>query len=301
MKKNKRTTLFSFAPAALLAAVLPAGAEAAIVILSIAVAVMACAIAYLALQNKKLRAENEQSKQAAYITGDSSRDALERQKFIAPCADAHSDVFLSEETAEKDALTAHEKINQNAAVLNAADINAYTSNARTTTAEAENGTLRNTVEDCTGNKADSTNETEDADLKDEAAAVCCDFKRTTFNERLDEAPEESKALYERFRRHALSIGCVKGNVSKQYENFNLLHQPMAKINIHGKTLTIYLAATERMLEDSNYKREYVGDVKKHERTPYCFKIRGERSLNNVLRIMDKIAEDLSQNRNCERK
>ncbi len=111
-------------------------------------------------------------------------------------------------------------------------------------------------------------------------------QRQSFRARMIQACEESKAYYSELKNYLLSFDGVVASDSWNYESFGLARRQLAKINITGKTLILYLALAPDSLEGSKYKFDNVGDRKRYEKTPVKLKIRSARSFKWAKELID---------------
>lgn len=114
--------------------------------------------------------------------------------------------------------------------------------------------------------------------------------RQSFRARMIQACEESKAYYSELKNYLLSFEGVSAVDSQNYESFGAARRQLAKINITGKTLVLYLALDPATLEGSKYKFDDVGDRKRFEKTPVKLKIRSARSFKWAKELIDATME-----------
>lgn len=114
--------------------------------------------------------------------------------------------------------------------------------------------------------------------------------RQSFRARMIQACEESKAYYSELKNYLLSFEGVSAVDSQNYESFGAARRQLAKINITGKTLVLYLALDPTTLEGSKYKFDDVGDRKRFEKTPVKLKIRSARSFKWAKELIDATME-----------
>lgn len=114
--------------------------------------------------------------------------------------------------------------------------------------------------------------------------------RQSFRARMIQACEESKAYYSELKNYLLSFEGVSAADSQNYESFGAARRQLAKINITGKTIVLYLALDPATLEGSKYKFDNVGDRKRFEKTPVKLKIRSARSFKWAKELIDATME-----------
>ncbi len=74
--------------------------------------------------------------------------------------------------------------------------------------------------------------------------------------------------------------------------FYVGNKPLARLGMSGKTLCIYLPIDEDET-GKKYKAKDVSDKKKYQKVPSLYKIKSKGALNNVLRMIEKVASLLS--------
>ncbi len=110
--------------------------------------------------------------------------------------------------------------------------------------------------------------------------------RQSFRARMMSASEESKGYYNDLKNYILSFEDVSCSDSQNYESFSGGRRPLAKMNISGKTMILYLALDPVALEGSKYKFENVGDRRRFEKTPVKVKVRSARSFKWAKELID---------------
>lgn len=110
--------------------------------------------------------------------------------------------------------------------------------------------------------------------------------RQSFRARMVQADDESKKIYSDMKNYLMSFDGVSASDSQNYESFAAARRPLAKINITGKTLVVYLALDPAKLEGSKYKYDNVGDRKRFEKTPVKIKVRSARSFKWAQELVD---------------
>ena len=115
--------------------------------------------------------------------------------------------------------------------------------------------------------------------------------RHSFRSRMIQADEESKAYYADIKNYLVSFEKIGAADSQNYESFSLGRQQIAKLNLSGKTLVLYLALDPQKLDGSKYKFENVGDRKRFEKTPLKIKIRSARSQKWAKELIDMVMQE----------
>ncbi len=112
--------------------------------------------------------------------------------------------------------------------------------------------------------------------------------RLSFRARMIMADAETKIQYSDLKNYILSHQGVEAADSQNYESYTAARRQLAKINLTGKTLVLYLALDPATLQDSKYKYDNVGDRKRFEKTPVKIKIRSARSFKWALELVDMV-------------
>ncbi|MBO5051670.1 MAG: uL15 family ribosomal protein, partial [Clostridia bacterium] len=110
--------------------------------------------------------------------------------------------------------------------------------------------------------------------------------RQSFRARMICACDESKDYYNDLKNYLLSYEGVSAADSLNYESFSGGRRQLAKLNITGKTVILFLALDPAKLEGSKYKYDNVGDRKRYEKTPVKVKVRSERSFKWAKELID---------------
>ena len=110
--------------------------------------------------------------------------------------------------------------------------------------------------------------------------------RKSFRARIIQADEETKTYYSDLKNYLLSFEGITASDSFNYESFGFGRKQVAKINISGKTVLLFLAINPAELEGTKYKYDFVGDKARFEKTPIRTKIRTPRSLKWAKELID---------------
>ncbi len=106
----------------------------------------------------------------------------------------------------------------------------------------------------------------------------------SFRARIIQADDEMKAWYSRLKNCLLSYEKVSCRMSWKHESFSYRRNPVAKLMIKGKTLTLYLALDPAAYDDTKYKLEDVSQIAQFSDTPALYRIKSEKRV--------RYAEDL---------
>lgn len=114
-------------------------------------------------------------------------------------------------------------------------------------------------------------------------------KSKTFEDRLNEADEQTKANYEEIKAELLSFKKVKQRISRKCDSYRLGRDLLAKIIIRGKSVRVFFALDPKAYEETVYHHKDMGAKKAYEEVPMAVRIRSPRSLKKAKRLVDEIA------------
>lgn len=101
-----------------------------------------------------------------------------------------------------------------------------------------------------------------------------------------------KAYYNVLKNTLLSYKGVKSRLSWCYDSYNKGRNPIAKINVRGNGLIVYLALDPHRYEGTKYRFRDVSFKKKYEDVPMQIKIRSKRGLRYAVELVADIMADL---------
>lgn len=104
--------------------------------------------------------------------------------------------------------------------------------------------------------------------------------------------ENAQQYYNEIKNSLLSYADVTSRISQQFETFRHGKQCVARINIAGKTLVLYLALTTAQFADGKYRVEDVSDKKSYADTPLKVRITSNRQLKYALELIELNAAQL---------
>ncbi|MBR5145159.1 MAG: uL15 family ribosomal protein [Clostridia bacterium] len=113
----------------------------------------------------------------------------------------------------------------------------------------------------------------------------------TFMARLIQAPDEIKGFYSDLKNQLLSYNKVSSRVSSSYDSINLGRKGIAKFNVRGKTLYLYLALDPTQFDGTKYN-VIASTSKKYEAVPCLYKIKSERKFKWAKQLVDILAQQL---------
>lgn len=113
--------------------------------------------------------------------------------------------------------------------------------------------------------------------------------RKSFTAKLIQTPDETKNYYGELKNAILSYKKVTSSISWSYESINSGRTKLAKFNIRGKTLYLYLAINPDEYLGTKYKVERT-ESKKYADTPCLYKIKNDRRAKYALDLLATLAE-----------
>lgn len=130
-------------------------------------------------------------------------------------------------------------------------------------------------------------------LVDAETGLVVRLKRS-FTAKLRQSEEDVKAYYSDVKNSLVSYKRINSNVSWHGDRFNLGRDTIAKINICGKTLCVYLALdpNDPELKSTVYHQKDVGNQKAYESTPFMVKVKSEAGAKKAVRLVAILADKL---------
>jgi len=113
----------------------------------------------------------------------------------------------------------------------------------------------------------------------------------SFMARLIQAPDEIKGFYSDLKNQLLSYNKVSSRVSTSFDSINLGRKGIAKFNVRGKTLYLYLALDPAQFDGTKYN-VIASQSKKYEAVPCLYKIKSERKFKWAKQLVDILAQQL---------
>ncbi len=130
------------------------------------------------------------------------------------------------------------------------------------------------------------------ELIDAETGLVIRLKRS-FTAKMKQSEDGVKDAYSRIKNALKSYKKVNSNVSWHGDRFNFGRETIARINIVGKTLGLYLAldpANEEEFKPSVYHQKDVTGQKAYEGTPFMVKVRSEGAVKKAIRLISALAE-----------
>lgn len=116
--------------------------------------------------------------------------------------------------------------------------------------------------------------------------------RRSFMSRLIQSREKLQDYYTGLKNVLLSFEGVKSRVSWNYDSFNRGRKQLAKMNIRGKSLMLYLALDPKEFTDSKYFFTDVSDKLKFSKVPMRIKIRSGRGFKYGVELIEQMMAQL---------
>lgn len=116
--------------------------------------------------------------------------------------------------------------------------------------------------------------------------------RRSFKSRLIQ-DEKMQDFYTDLKNAFAELTGVKARLSRHCENFRFHSDRIAKLNVGGKTLTLYLALDPAAYEDSKYRYEDVSDTKTYTETPMKIRITSKRMVKYAKELLLDLAAKFS--------
>lgn len=116
--------------------------------------------------------------------------------------------------------------------------------------------------------------------------------RRSFKARLIQN-ERAQDYYTELKNALAELSGVKSRLCQSAENFRIGRKRVARINIGGKTLVMYLALDPRDYEESKYRFTDVSDRKTYAETPMKLRITSARALKHAKELIEELAEKYS--------
>ena len=142
--------------------------------------------------------------------------------------------------------------------------------------------------------ADATEETVEEEPQpefvDADAGLVVRMKRS-FTAKMKQSDDSIKGYYSAIKNAFGSYKKLNSTVSWHGDRFNYGRETVAKMNIVGKTLNLYLALdpNDPEFKTTVYHQKDASGQKAYESTPFLVKIRSEMALKKALRLVDAVA------------
>ena len=118
--------------------------------------------------------------------------------------------------------------------------------------------------------------------------------KKSFTAKMKQSGDEVKVYYSRIKNALLLYKRVNSNVSWHGDRYNFGRDTIAKMNICGKTLCLYLALDpeDPEFKTTVYHQKNVGEQRAYESTPFMVKIKSDAASKKAVRLIETLAERL---------
>ena len=122
--------------------------------------------------------------------------------------------------------------------------------------------------------------------------------KKSFTAKIRQSEEKVKGYYSDLKNELTAYKRINSNVSWHGDRFNFGRETIAKINICGKTLCLYLALdpNDPEYKSTVYHQKDVGNQKAYESTPFMVKIKSDAAAKKALRLVSYLAEKVGTER-----
>ena len=119
--------------------------------------------------------------------------------------------------------------------------------------------------------------------------------KKSFTAKLRQSEEDVKSYYSQIKNELTSYKKINSNVSWHADRFNFGRDTVAKMNICGKTLCLYLALdpNDPEFKSTVYHQKDVGNQKAYESTPFMVKVKSDAAAKKAVRLASALAEKLA--------
>ena len=116
--------------------------------------------------------------------------------------------------------------------------------------------------------------------------------RRSFMARLIQSQDKIQDYYTGLKNVLLSFDGTKSRVSWNYDSFNRGRKQLAKMNIRGKSLMLYLALDPKEFADTKYFFTDVSDKMKFSKVPMRIKVRSGRGFKHGVELIEEMMNQL---------
>lgn len=107
----------------------------------------------------------------------------------------------------------------------------------------------------------------------------------SFTARIMQTSDQNKAYYSQIKNELLRYQKVTARISWRQESFRRGRGQVAKLEMRGKTLCLYLALNPADYAESKFLVEDASDKKKNEATPCLYRIRSDRRARYAIELI----------------
>ena len=113
-------------------------------------------------------------------------------------------------------------------------------------------------------------------------------KRRTFAEKILEADDDNKAIYNMLKNELMSYKKVNNRLTKTIDIFKFKSTYLAKISIAGKTVKLHLALDPKDYAETKYHQKDLGEKKTYEFVPLALKVKSDRSKKYAVELIAEV-------------
>ena len=124
------------------------------------------------------------------------------------------------------------------------------------------------------------------------------YVKKSFAGKLCQLDKDVKEYYSQVKNALIEYKKVTARLSFNYESFNMGRKAVAKLNVKGKTLVLYLALNPEEVAAKYYAKN-VNDVKKYQDTPTMVKVKSARGAKYAIELIDKLLDGAKKIENFE--
>lgn len=119
--------------------------------------------------------------------------------------------------------------------------------------------------------------------------------KKSFTAKMRQSEEDVKSYYSQIKNELTSYKKINSNVSWHGDRFNFGRDTVAKMNICGKTLCLYLALdpNDPEFKTTIYHQKDVGAQKAYENTPFMVKVKSDAAAKKAVRLTAALADKLA--------
>ena len=118
--------------------------------------------------------------------------------------------------------------------------------------------------------------------------------KKSFTAKMKQSEEKVKEYYSALKNELVSYKRINSNVSWHGDRFNFGRDTVAKMNICGKTLGLYLALdpNDEEFKSTVYHQKDVSKQKAYEHTPFMVKVKSDAAVKKAIRLVVALAGKL---------
>ena len=128
------------------------------------------------------------------------------------------------------------------------------------------------------------------------------IKRRPFSEKLLSLPLEIREYFDKIDNEMRSYKRISARISEPCVSYRAGRKLVAKLTVHGRTLTFYLALGIDDFKKTVFFQKDSSEIKAYAEVPFTVKVRSDRGLKNALKLAEALAskEGLEKNPRYEK-